>query len=323
MNTDFSILLANAGFRVLGADGGFILLEDPSCVLRSFEAFLYYSWIAITAITGLLLFGWAVSLIRGAKGDAWGMAINIRNLTIIFGILAAVKPAVNLIWGDDFFAKGCKVIRVSGAEIQRILDARNLTLKTEADIYAPDAITVEMLPETPYSESPLQGSGDPQKVAATMDYSVAGRAQSSSAVVRGNSVVYTIADGKKYEKSSGTAAWRNNNPGNIICSDFARRMGAIGCNGRFAIFPSENSGMNAVSALLKTTNYQNKTVAGAISKWAPPSENNTAGYQRKLEQLTGIPINTPMASLDDAQLQKVANAIRTIEGWKPGREVEL
>ena len=77
--------------------------------------------------------------------------------------------------------------------------------------------------------------------------------------------------------------------------------------------------MRAIAALLRSNSYNKLTVAGAISRYAPPFENDTAAYHRKIEKLTGLSVNKRMADLSDAQLQQVANAIRTIEGWTPGR----
>lgn len=159
-------LLKNAGFHVLGTDGVFIHLEDPSCILRSFETFLNYSWIAITFITGVLLFGWAIAYIRGAKNDLF---INLRNLVLIFGALTAIKPVVNMIWGGDVFARGCKTINVSIAEVRRILDAQNLKLSKhnpddlfeDIDIYDTGSVGSE---ELPYAQAPVYSSGDPQSI---------------------------------------------------------------------------------------------------------------------------------------------------------------
>ena len=126
MNTDIILrMLQNSGFHILGTDETYLYLEDPSCILRSFETFIEYAWIIIVCITAMFLFGWAISMIRGAKTDYF---TNLRNLIIMFGTLSAVIPIVNLIWGDDLFARGCRTIRVSIAELNEILDARNLEL---------------------------------------------------------------------------------------------------------------------------------------------------------------------------------------------------
>jgi hypothetical protein len=124
-------LLRNSGFRVLGTDGDFLLLEDPSCFLRSLSDFMDVAWIAVSFIAGVMLFGWAVAMIRGAKND---IMINIRNLTLIFGTLAAAKPIVNMIWGGDLFAAGCSTVMVPVSEIRRVLAARDLKLEVDHEI---------------------------------------------------------------------------------------------------------------------------------------------------------------------------------------------
>ena len=73
-------LLSNSGFKNLGADGVNIYMEDPACIVRSFETFLEYVWIAITVITGFLLVGWAISLIRGAKYQ--NIFINLKTMRL-------------------------------------------------------------------------------------------------------------------------------------------------------------------------------------------------------------------------------------------------
>ena len=164
-------LLKNAGFTVLGTDGVFIHLEDPSCILRSFETFINYAWIFVAFITGILLFGWAIAYIRGSKIDS--LFTNFRNLILIFGTLTAVKPAVNMIWGDDVFARGCKTINVSIAEVRKILDTQNLKLARhnaddiyeDFDIYDSGSIDASQTPDTiPYSQAPVYSSGNPQNV---------------------------------------------------------------------------------------------------------------------------------------------------------------
>jgi hypothetical protein len=60
------------------------------------------------------------------------------------------------------------------------------------------------------------------------------------------------------------------------------------------------------------------TVGGAIARWAPPNQNNTAAYQAAVQNSTGINAQTPMNTLNQNQLQSVANAIRNVELWTPG-----
>lgn len=364
MNTETIIrLLQNSGFHILGADGAYLYLEDPSCILRSFSDFLEYAWVVIVCITGLLLFGWAISMIRGAKNDIF---INLRNLLIIFGTLAAVGPIVNLIFGDNLFARGCRTIRVSLDELNTVLDARNLKLAQydEFNLYenldiddsgawqqmpyadAPlatsdvpvDLTDVSVTPDgngivrTPLSDDnvPTDTAGDatpkltettetdtPTNVGVPSPIPVS-NARPTAARASNRDVVYTNADGSAFRKIGGTRAWRNTNPGNIRYSEFSRRAGAIGQAGGFAVFPDEETGMRAIESLLRSGSYSRLTVAGAISRYAPPVENDTAAYHRKIQRLTGLSINRRMSDLTDAELARVASAIRTIEGWKPG-----
>ena len=350
MNTDTILrLLQNSGFHVLGIDDTYLYLEDPSCILRSFETFFEYAWIAIVCITGLFLFGWAISLIRGAKTDYF---TNLRNLIIMLGTVSAVVPIVNTIWGDDLFARGCRTIQVSFDELNKLLDARKLelgdgdeyNLYEEYDIYDSGV---------PYSDAPLAGAGEPADVDVIVSPddntirqpenanpaphptpissgvntpqqpgrpSVPSR-RPARARAASNDVIYTNADGTTYRHTGGSRAWRNTNPGNIRYSEFSRRMGAIGEAGGFAVFPDEETGMRAITTLLRSDSYNRLTVAGAISRYAPPTENNTAAYHRQIEKLTGLSINRRMSDLTDAELARVAGAIRQIEGWKVGRVI--
>jgi hypothetical protein len=77
-----------------------------------------------------------------------------------------------------------------------------------------------------------------------------------------NAVVYYDEDGNKLTRywkrfegqdvnEASTRSWRNNNPGNLVMGDFARRNGAIGQAGfipdgkkkfKFAVFPDYGTG---------------------------------------------------------------------------------
>lgn len=357
MNTDAILrLLQNSGFHILGMDGTFLYLEDPSCILRSFETFIEYAWLAIVCTTGLFLFGWAISMIRGAKTDYF---TNLRNLIIMLGTLSAVVPIVNLIWGDDLFARGCRTIKVSIEEVNEILDARNLELSEYDEFKLYENIDIYDSGAVPYADAPLMASDTPdnlESVSVTPDTNTMRTIPAPSSVqdpvskqpisnqhvtekkytdrpnqailmaskakASNNDVVYTAPDGTQFRRTGGTRAWRNMNPGNIRYSDFAKRAGAIGEAGGFAVFPDEETGMRAISQLLRSDSYNRLTVAGAISRYAPPVENNTAAYHKQIQDLTGLSINRRMSDLNDAELSRVANAIRQIEGWKQGRTIQ-
>ena len=137
----------------------------------------------------------------------------------------------------------------------------------------------------------------------------------------GKDVKYTSPDGSGFIRKSGSRTWRNMNPGAIRYGDFTKQYGACGKAGGFAVFPTEEHGMEALKGLLKSDGYCNLTIEAAIYKWAPPSDNNdTKAYQRHLSKMTGLNLSMKLHQLTPAQLEKVANAIKILEGWKVGSE---
>ncbi len=330
-------LLKNSGFRNLGVDGVNIYMEDPGCVVRSFQTFFEYAWTILIFIVGILLVGWAWAMIRGSK-NAQAMSIinNIKNLILILGTICAVPVFVNTIYGGDLIGQGCKPIAVPLDTVNALLDLRKKQMKKydefqlyeEFDIYDSG---VNIL-ATPYSDEPLTSAGVPGDIdvpttkpdniehyATPIQNTTVQNITPVRAIQSGKDVIFVAADNTQYKHVGGTRAWRNNNPGNIRMSDFSRRAGAIGEAGGFAVFPDEQTGQRAVKKLLRGKSYNNLTIANAVSRYAPPSENNTVAYQRSIERLTGLSINRRISDLSDAELDKVVNAIRQIEGWKPGR----
>ncbi len=122
MNTDIIIrLLQNSGFIIRGSDYNNILIEDPTCILRASQNFIEYSWIAISCITGLFLFGWAISFIMGAKLNVFD---NIKSLVLILGILSAAPPIISGIFGVDIYAENCKTVAIPKSDINAVLEKR-------------------------------------------------------------------------------------------------------------------------------------------------------------------------------------------------------
>ena len=108
---------------------------------------------------------------------------------------------------------------------------------------------------------------------------------------------------------------RNNNPGNIEYGDFARKMGAIGSDGRFAIFLTEEIGRHAQDALLKSKNYANLTAKDAIARWSPSADgNNPARYASEINKMTGIDMNRRYVDMSLAEKSKFLDAMKRVEG---------
>ncbi|PRH85364.1 hypothetical protein C5L14_23270 [Labrys okinawensis] len=118
------------------------------------------------------------------------------------------------------------------------------------------------------------------------------------------------------KRIGGTRSWRNFNPGNIEYGKFAASHGAIGTDGRFAIFPDYATGRKAQESLLfDSKRYRDLTLSGAIHRWAPASENNVPAYLKAM----GADPNTRMRDFTPAQRQQLLNAMQRHEGWRAGR----
>jgi ribosomal protein S13 len=158
------------------------------------------------------------------------------------------------------------------------------------------------------------GIGGTTSTPAGVDRGAAGGPRGAmGGVVPGRSV--TIGD---QTRTGGDRNWRNNNPGNIEYGPFAIKYGAIGSDGRFAIFPSEEQGRMAQDALLKSKNYASLSLSDAIKRYAPSNENDPKSYARQIMAQTGIDQNMRYADLTPEQQSRVLDAMKRIEGGRAG-----
>lgn len=104
---------------------------------------------------------------------------------------------------------------------------------------------------------------------------------------------------------------RNNNPGNIRTSA-DKWLGKTGADSRgFVIFDTLPHGYRALYKLLD--NYMKKgsdTIEKVITRWAPPSENDTANYIKFVVKRTGIPATQ---KINKSDLYTIGLAISTME----------
>lgn len=85
-----------------------------------------------------------------------------------------------------------------------------------------------------------------------------------------------------------TRCRRNHNPGNLRYGWFAKAHGAVTDDDEnFAIFPDDETGWNALIALMLDGNYATLTLSDAISRYAPSTENNTSIYLQSICEWTG------------------------------------
>ncbi|MDE6250866.1 MAG: hypothetical protein K2M34_04540 [Alphaproteobacteria bacterium] len=353
-------LLTNAGFNVKGVNATqtHLLIEDPSCIMRNFETFLEYAWVIVSLIAVILLFGWAISKIRGAKTD---IATNIRNLLIMFGVLSATGPIVNLIYGDDLMARTCHIIQIPINDVQKILDARNSQLSQHDNLFesieifdsgmrssddTPSELNPVQVPEFNFNIDPQTGepsiidqptpnnqttehiSNDPDQIDYISNPVVTephitttfnSNAPISARTISTSVIEYSRPDGTIYRHNNGTPAWRHTNPGNIVNSRFATEHGAIGRGRKFAIFPSKDVGAQAIVSLLRSPSYNNLSIINAIKRYAPAADrNDPVAYANTISRRTGLDVNRILNTLNDTEIRKVADIIQQVEGWTPG-----
>lgn len=93
----------------------------------------------------------------------------------------------------------------------------------------------------------------------------------------------------------------NNNPGNLR---FVGQAGAAPGKGGFARFASPQAGYAALVNQIKLDASRGHTIASFISKYAPPTENDTNLYVRQISQWLGVSPNTKVKDVNVEQLAK-------------------
>jgi hypothetical protein len=101
-------------------------------------------------------------------------------------------------------------------------------------------------------------------------------------------------------------AFQNNNPGNLM---YAGQPGAVQGAGGFAKFGTPEAGYQALVAQVQLDAGRGLTLGQYITKYAPPSSNNTAQYIQQATQALGVSANTPLASIN-------ANQVATFQAMK-------
>jgi len=112
----------------------------------------------------------------------------------------------------------------------------------------------------------------------------------------------TAAIVQREGSSPGSLADRNNNPGNLV---YVGQAGAVRGDGGFAKFQTRADGIQALKNQITLDAVRGSDVTGRpinsisdlISSWAPPSENDTAGYIRFVASTTGYDPDAPLSSL--------------------------
>lgn len=119
---------------------------------------------------------------------------------------------------------------------------------------------------------------------------------------------------------------RNNNPGNIRRSA-VRYKGecAEGDRDGFRRFESMAYGYRAMFMLLHTyaLRYGCHTIEAMISRYAPPSENDTAAYIRRVSRSAGIDARNEIDTTDSTVMPRIVGAMSAVENGIPADEVDV
>ncbi len=135
-------------------------------------------------------------------------------------------------------------------------------------------------------------------------------------------VAYVFYDSEV--RSGGSLSWCNCNPGNIVVSPEADSYGAYAevHNYRFAVFPDEDTGQQAIGSFLRNPVRSAKTIIQMMQLYAPAQDgpNSPQAYAQSIvDDLGGnVTVDTPVSSLSDDQLSTMGQSIRRIEGWQEG-----
>lgn len=132
--------------------------------------------------------------------------------------------------------------------------------------------------------------------------------------------IYYDQDGNKMVRTEGSRSWRNNNPGNLAYYEFAKENGAIGSDGRFAIFPDYETGQRARKKLLKGSKYHHLTIKEMAYKYEPESLEKSESYCACIISRSNLESTRKLDSLNDEEFDKLLQAMQACEGWEVGKE---
>lgn len=120
-------LLKNSGLNHVSISDGFVIFQDPGCILPAFDTVLEVAWVVVLILLGIMLFGWGMLYIRnGVKLES--LFENAKSIILILAVLAVVKPIVNVVYGNDLFGQQCEMKQVSLNEVQKLLKLREQKL---------------------------------------------------------------------------------------------------------------------------------------------------------------------------------------------------
>ncbi|MBO7644796.1 MAG: hypothetical protein J6S57_00645 [Alphaproteobacteria bacterium] len=355
-------ILHNSGLEDATIKNGYIVFTDPSCIFPAFDSFFEFMWIVALVFTAFMLVGWTALYIKNGI-NINSLFNNAKTVILIFCIFSVTKPIVDLVYGENLFAKQCDLKRISLVKVQEFMDAREqhfgqhdqnsnfeIFNVTDSGPVLSSEFSIEETSNTSNNLDidDLYSNASNERAYGTTNSNTSRYSNTTNSVsnmrnnsplddetvhatsnvrtieYRNNMTIYVLLNGERISRSGGSASWRNNNPGNIRKSEFARQNGAAGETDKWAVFPDEKTGLRAITKLLQTKNYINLSIKQAMNRWAPSSDsNNPDRYAKHVSERTGLPIDSVIKDLNDDDLMKMARAMQIIEGWTPGIEQKV
>lgn len=163
-------------------------------------------------------------------------------------------------------------------------------------------------------------------------YKKLGKVVDAKVDVKNKTITYIDEHGNKLVKKGGNISQLTNNPGNILIprKGFGPKnwkklqdMGAISYyktkRNVYAVFPTEESGWEAVENWWKNPMRGEWTVSKAMHVYAPQIENDTENYIKYLVS-NGIDKKDKLKSLSHSDVEKIVGLIRNMEGTKKSEE---
>lgn len=261
----------------------------------------------------------SAAALRIAGNAATGAAIG-SMIPIVGTAVGALAGAAYGLYNnfDSLTGKTKDAAKVSEDSTKADSDGKDVTVKLNGSFVEMTTVTKAFTVALKDATEQLGnlGTGGTGKPEGTKPAAGGGGSVSGS---RNNVEIKNKAGDVIETRTGGNLNWRNNNPGNIRSGAFATSMGAIGENGGFAVFPSEEMGKIAADTLLKGKNYAKLTAAEAIKRWAPSADNNDpVKYAADISKKTGIDMNKKYVDMSPKEQSMFLDAMNKIEGGKKG-----
>jgi hypothetical protein len=157
----------------------------------------------------------------------------------------------------------------------------------------------------------MQGNLTPQQATLlgnAVQQAATGAQTQAAPAAPGEVPVLRTAPGQDPQEVRGV---RTNNPLNL---SFANQPNAIGTDGRFAVFQTPEEGVAASVRQLQLYGQRGlNTIDQIVSRWAPPSENNTPAYIQAVAQRVGVSPNQEIDLSDPNIMRRLVNAMSVQE----------